>query len=148
MKPLQDKKTRTLLKQRIALLSENHESKWGKMNCAQAIVHMAGQLKIALGDLQLKPVPGIGRYFPFRPIIINWMPWPKGLPTAKELELPKTNNWVDDVKLLEQLMDRFAEPANSNSTFEPHPFFGTLTHTSWGILAARHINHHLKQFGV
>ncbi|MBI4752366.1 MAG: DUF1569 domain-containing protein [Acidobacteria bacterium] len=28
-----------------------------------------------------------------------------------------------------------------------HPAFGRLTGTEWGILAARHMNHHLRQFG-
>ena len=28
-----------------------------------------------------------------------------------------------------------------------HPFFGSMTRPSWGILAYRHFDHHLRRFG-
>ncbi|MEK7381556.1 MAG: DUF1569 domain-containing protein [Gemmatimonadota bacterium] len=30
----------------------------------------------------------------------------------------------------------------------PHPAFGSMTKSSWGILAYKHIDHHLRQFGA
>jgi hypothetical protein len=32
--------------------------------------------------------------------------------------------------------------------FSPHGKFGPMSRKEWGILAAKHIDHHLKQFGV
>jgi hypothetical protein len=29
-----------------------------------------------------------------------------------------------------------------------HPVFGPLTHEQWGIFVWRHVDHHLRQFGV
>jgi hypothetical protein len=30
----------------------------------------------------------------------------------------------------------------------PHPLFGPLTTTQWGQLTWKHLDHHLRQFGV
>ena len=36
----------------------------------------------------------------------------------------------------------------SGSQLVPHPVFGNLSYRAYGVLIARHADHHLKQFGV
>lgn len=33
-------------------------------------------------------------------------------------------------------------------TWPPHPLFGPLSWREWGVVTHRHVDHHLKQFGV
>ena len=32
--------------------------------------------------------------------------------------------------------------------WNPHPIFGAFTHQQWGQLQYKHLDHHLRQFGV
>jgi hypothetical protein len=46
------------------------------------------------------------------------------------------------------LIDRFVSGGPSACTNHPHPFFGPLTPAEWAILMYKHLDHHLRQFGV
>jgi len=46
------------------------------------------------------------------------------------------------------LIDRFAERGSAGASGQTHPFFGTLSADEWGKLTWKHIDHHLRQFGV
>ena len=55
--------------------------------------------------------------------------------------------WDADVAALHTLMDRFAERGPAGP-FTEHPAFGQLNGRMWGVLTWRHLDHHLRQFGV
>jgi hypothetical protein len=46
------------------------------------------------------------------------------------------------------LIDRFAAAGPAGCTKHPHSFFGRLTPEEWAILTYKHLDHHLRQFGV
>ncbi|MCP3915760.1 MAG: DUF1569 domain-containing protein [bacterium] len=48
-------------------------------------------------------------------------------------------------RLLE-LVEQYGE--HGVQTREPHPFFGPLTSEEWSRLMWKHLDHHLRQFGV
>ena len=54
------------------------------------------------------------------------------------------SSWEEDAARFESLLSRLV---NAEQVF-PHPAFGGLSHSQWGVLAAKHIDHHLRQFGV
>jgi hypothetical protein len=43
---------------------------------------------------------------------------------------------------------KFSEGGPEKSTRHPHPFFGNYTPEQWGVFQWKHIDHHLRQFGV
>jgi hypothetical protein len=45
------------------------------------------------------------------------------------------------------LMDRFAA-RGQDGPWVDHPAFGRLSPRAWGVLVYRHMDHHLRQFGV
>jgi hypothetical protein len=45
-------------------------------------------------------------------------------------------------------IDRFAKEGAACCSRHPHPFFGPLKPQQWAILMYKHIDHHLRQFGV
>ena len=51
-------------------------------------------------------------------------------------------------KRLSAVVERFATAGPSACTTHPHTFFGHLTADEWARLMYKHIDHHLKQFGV
>jgi LPS sulfotransferase NodH len=46
------------------------------------------------------------------------------------------------------LMDRFTAAGRTGCTTHPHSFFGRITPDEWAILMYKHLDHHLRQFGV
>ena len=53
--------------------------------------------------------------------------------------------FANDVERLCALVERFAKLETKVGA--THPFFGSMTRPSWGILAYRHFDHHFRQFG-
>jgi len=49
---------------------------------------------------------------------------------------------------LSGLIDKFAAGGAAGCTKNPHSFFGRLTPEEWAILMYKHLDHHLRQFGV
>jgi hypothetical protein len=49
---------------------------------------------------------------------------------------------------LRGLIDRFVASGPAGCTNHPHSFFGRLTPEEWAILMYKHLDHHLRQFGV
>jgi Protein of unknown function (DUF1569) len=138
------------VKQRIAQLRPDSERLWGKMNPAQALEHCSRGMEMALGD-KTPPRVLVGR-------IMGWMVKPMALgndepmrrnsPTAKELVVQDERDLVTERARLCGLIDRFAAAGPKGCTRHPHAFFGRLTPEEWAILMYKHLDHHLRQFGV
>jgi len=76
------------------------------------------------------------------------MPWPRGrVHTSPELlQTAPSASFESDRDELIRLIKAFADlPPESPGM---HPMFGRLSHRLWGILAWRHLDHHLRQFGA
>ena len=52
-----------------------------------------------------------------------------------------------ELRELESQMARFAG-MRDREDWPAHPFFGRLSRRSWGVLGYKHLDHHLRQFGV
>jgi LPS sulfotransferase NodH len=57
-------------------------------------------------------------------------------------------NLAQERDLLYALIDRFVAAGPDGCTGHPHSFFGRLTPQQWAQLMYKHLDHHLRQFGV
>jgi hypothetical protein len=138
------------VKERIALLRPDSVRLWGKMNAPQAVAHCSAGLELALGD-KTPPRMLVGR-------LIGWIVKPLALrddepmrrnsPTMKELIVQDERDLGPERQRLLGLIDRFAAAGPAGCTKHPHSFFGRLTPDEWAILTYKHLDHHLRQFGV
>jgi hypothetical protein len=138
------------VKQRIAQLRPDSERLWGKMNPAQALEHCSRGMEMALGDKTLPRVL-VGRIMGWivKPLALgNDEPMRRNSPTAKELVVQDERDLVTERARLCGLIDRFAAAGPKGCTRHPHAFFGRLTPEEWAILMYKHLDHHLRQFGV
>jgi hypothetical protein len=46
------------------------------------------------------------------------------------------------------VLDRFVAGGEAGCTTHPHAFFGRLTPAEWSKIMHKHLDHHLRQFGV
>jgi Protein of unknown function (DUF1569) len=135
------------IKDRVARVTPDRKPRWGRMSAAQMVCHLAESLKMTLGELPVmrKRVPI--RYPPLKQLIVYMAPFPKNMPTAPELLARAPRDWQADVTDLLALVDRLT-PRGASGRWPEHPAFGPLSERAWGVLVYRHMDHHLKQFGV
>jgi hypothetical protein len=147
MKTLWQETSRQEIIGRLGNLSSDSKASWGKMNCSQMLAHVADGMRMALGDLKTAPKKTPLRFRPVKHLIIYWLPFPKGAPTAPELISRQAENIETEVSAIKDLIEQFAGRADA-SEWAHHPAFGKLSSKDWGALGYKHIDHHLKQFGV
>ena len=76
------------------------------MTSSQMVCHLIDQLRIALGELPTQPVSGVFRYPPFKQVVINVLPWPKGrIQGPPEAFTTVSTEWEKDVTRLQQLLE-------------------------------------------
>jgi hypothetical protein len=138
---------RTELLQRLEQLTPESRAQWGRMNGPQVLAHVADSLRMTLGELPVKPRESLLRPWPFKQLIIYFLRFPKGAPTAPELIQRPPRDWSSERPALCQLLNQLA--TLQRRPFPPeHPAFGKMTEQGWGVLVYRHVDHHLRQFGV
>ncbi len=109
--------------------------------------HLVDSFRMTLGELKTEPKSGPLKYWPIKQLIIYWLPFPKGAPTAPELLARKPEAVEREKTQLAAMMDKMAQ-AQGCEEWPDHPAFGKLSSKDWGVLVYRHIDHHFKQFGV
>jgi DinB family protein len=147
MQTIWDERQRRALKERFAAVGADARPAWGRMSAPQMITHAADSLRMALGELACAPRRLPLRYTPIKQLVIYWLPFPKGAPTAPELLARVPGAWPADVADVAALLDRLGQRGPGGS-FPDHPAFGRLTGRAWGVLISRHLDHHLRQFGA
>jgi hypothetical protein len=89
----------------------------------------------------------IGRVI--KPLVLrNEEPMRKNSPTVKVLLVKDGRDFAAERIRLSGLIDDFAAAGPKGCTPHPHPFFGPLAPDEWSILMYKHLDHHLRQFGV
>ena len=150
MKNLYDAACLQGLKQRLGRLQPESQRQWGKMNAAQAVAHCSTAMGWAVGDTK-PPRMFIGRIIGGlirSKVIGDDEPMRKNSPTAPTLIITDERELEKERARLNGLLDRFAASGPAGCTKHPHSFFGPLKPEEWAILMHKHIDHHLRQFGV
>jgi Protein of unknown function (DUF1569) len=138
------------VKERLAQLSSDSDRLWGKMNPAQALTHCSLGMEWAVGD-RIPPRMFLGRIIGrvVKSMALgNDAPMRRNSPTAKDLVVQDERDLGRERERLCGLIDRFAAAGPKGCTTHPHSFFGPLTPEEWAALMYKHLDHHLRQFGV
>jgi hypothetical protein len=150
MKNLFEPATVEQMKERIAQLRPDSKRLWGKMNPAQAAAHCSAGLEWAVGDT-FPPRMFLGRIVGqfVKPMLLrDEEPMRRNSPTVKSLVVENERDLRTERERLCGLIDRFATAGPEGCTTHPHSFFGRLTPAEWATLMYKHLDHHLRQFGV
>jgi hypothetical protein len=119
------------------------------MTPAQAVAHCSQAMEWAVGDVK-PPRMLVGRLLGrlVKSKAISDRPMPRNAPTSKSLVITEDRDLAAEQKRLSGLIDRFAAAGPAGCTTHPHSFFGPLTSEEWSALMYKHLDHHLRQFGV
>lgn len=148
MKSIWQEHARVELSDRINQLTPDRRPEWGRMSAQQMVCHLTASVQMATGERPVVPKHTPLRYPGIKHLIIYVLPFPKNVPTAPELVFASTpNTWGRDVDDLQAALDRFVARGRE-ARWADHPTFGRLSAKQWGVLVYRHVDHHLRQFGV
>jgi hypothetical protein len=134
---------------RVNQLSATAAPQWGKMNAGQMLAHCKVGFKVAVGETKLKRAL-LGYIFGKmgKKQLLQDKPFGKNLPTAKEFKVAGTADFSEEKITLVNYITRVQQTGPSVFTSGPHPFFGKMTTAEWDALMYKHLDHHLRQFGL
>jgi hypothetical protein len=149
MKTLFDQTDRESIRQRLGTLQAGSPREWGKMNAAQMVTHCARALETGTGDRPMKQA-FLGKIItPFiRASILGAKPFGRNAPTDPTFVVVDEREFTVERQRLLDLIDRLVERGPASAATQTHAFFGKLSGEEWGQLMYKHIDHHLRQFGV
>ncbi|MFT4969937.1 MAG: hypothetical protein ACI9O4_001689 [Chitinophagales bacterium] len=137
------------IKNRIALLSSNHSPRWGVMNLEDMLVHCTTQLKLALGEISAESQgPSIMRTRLGKWVSLSNIPWPRGIFTPASMNMANNKLVPVNIETEKKALLQYLGQVKVEEQLQPHPFFGNFTRQEWARMVYKHLDHHLKQFGV
>jgi hypothetical protein len=150
MRSLRVQSDRDEIIERIGRLKGDEKALWGKMNVNQMVSHLvqSGDLPF---DASLPDKSGFVSRTLIKPLVLYVLPMPKDVKTSAQMNQQEngrrpTEFNADKALAIESVMRLGSLPLEHDCSY--HPFFGKMSSREWGILGYKHIDHHLKQFGV
>lgn len=134
---------------RVQKLQPDAQGRWGTMNATEMLLHCNRVNEQLLAGSSLKkgnrPMQYIARW-----LVLYLLPnYPKNA------RMPKRNittGQVDATAFAQELENFIALlrrfPSHDKPIELPHPYFGDLNTRQWGIAGYKHVDHHLRQFGL
>ena len=135
------------VQRRVRTLRADSTGRWGRMSVSQMLWHLNEAMETALGrgDPNPEKVPLPRPILKF--IVLN-LPWPKGAPTLKRWT-PQADAYdfsAEQERCLRLIDELTAKPLESR--WQDSPSLGAMSGRDVSRLQAKHLNHHLTQFGV
>jgi hypothetical protein len=149
MKNLFHKEAYAEIIDRLGLLNRASVGKWGIMTVSQMLAHCAEVLNVPLHDKK-QPRLFIGRIvgWAFKKRLYDDIPFKRNLPTATNFRISNEREFVEEKTKLQKLVDEFFNKGPEGAGRHPHPMFGSFSTEQWGMSMYKHLDHHLRQFGV
>ena len=148
-KTLWDEAARRALLDRARRLTPASTPRWGSFTVDRMLAHVVDGFRMATGELPVRPkkvrLP-ISRW-PLNVLFIHLVGMPKHAPTARELVARPPASIEEELRELDAQMALLAS-MRERTDWPAHPFFGKLSRRAWGVLGWKHVDHHLRQFGV
>jgi hypothetical protein len=134
---------------RVDALRPESQRQWGKMTAAQMCEHVARALAMAVGK-----APSTQRFlgkmigWMFKPGFVGPKPFPKNSPTGPDFVIKGEPDFDATKARVKALVSESHVLGEQGCDGNIHGFFGKLTGAEWGVTQYKHLDHHLRQFGV
>jgi len=150
MKTIFDQTIQQQLIDRINSINDSNKAHWGKMNLCQMLKHCTSWDEWMLGIN--KPVykqAFIGKLFgkmALNKLTKDESPLDRNTPTSKEFKIKDSECDIAAEKSKWTALIR--QYSHYNNPGFIHIFFGKMTKEEVGVIAYKHADHHLRQFGA
>lgn len=134
---------------RMDKLSHHSVRNWGKMEVAQMLAHCKAAFAVPLSEKPMKrSLLGLLVGWAVKQQLYNDKPWRQNLPTAPNFVIKDKRSFDIEKAALLELVHSFYNKGPEGAGLYPHPMFGAFTKEQWGQAMYKHLDHHLRQFGV
>ena len=131
---------------RLERLSPESARVWGTMTAHQMLAHLADWMLMAKGELETARIRSVLRYPPLKQLAMYWLPFPRNVSTAPELKVRKPSAWAVEHAAVREHVRSFEN--TDLKSWPEHPVFGKMDAKAWCVFGYRHMDHHLRQFGI
>ena len=142
-----DSSTTVRLHERIDALKPDSVPLWGKMTVAKMLRHCAvpyQQTHAAKGSWLIGT---LAKLF-FKSSMTNEVDYRKNLPTAKHFIVIEEPDFEEAKTQLKSLIASRHGEGEQSYEGRSHTWLGNLTAREWSNMLYKHLDHHLRQFGV
>ena len=139
---------------RINRLRADTKPLWGKMNAAQMLAHVAKPYEMVCDPDYArthKRPPAVMRFLLktfLKPIVVGEKPYAKNSRTAPEFIVADERDIEVERRRLIAYINQVQAWGTSHFDGKDNHSFGVMTAQEWNNLFAKHLEHHLTQFGV
>jgi hypothetical protein len=134
---------------RMDRLEPGTPRQWGTMSPAQAMAHCAAAMEGVAG-LKASRQKVLCKLLAWmvRGTVLGDKPFGKGSPTDPTFVVKDDRDLDAERARVNDLVARLVARGPAQADGIEHVFFGRLSGEEWGVLMAKHLDHHLRQFGV
>lgn len=134
---------------RIEKLNHSSKALWGKLTVEQMLAHLNLSFKVNFGEIELKrSLMGVFFRGISRRILLGEKPFPKHLPTDKKTLAKGALDFSDEKQKLENKVRMYIQKGPAVLSKNPHNILGKITPQESSFISYKHLDHHLRQFGV
>ncbi len=134
---------------RLGALRPESPARWGTMTAGEMVVHCADQIRVCRGEKAITSmrIPKLLRPLLRWVFVTRKKAFKPGMKTLKELDarggMTPITTFENDRQTLLQMVAQ-----GSGQRTVDHPLFGKLSGDEAEDLSRRHLDYHLRQFGV
>jgi len=144
---LHDPAVRDSIRARVQQLSSDMAPRWGKMTVDQMLWHVNRVLSNALGEFAPDDIPvPIPRAL--AKFVTLTMPWPKNFETQPAYRVDGRYVFTAERDRCLALIDDVTSRRIDSTSWGKSAAFRNMSGRDWSRLNAKHLDHHLRQFGV
>lgn len=136
---------------RINNLTPETQRKWGKMSVDQVLAHLNVAYDLTFTPEKFPKPSLIPKFLLSRfvkPKITNEIPYKQSLPTSPVFIIADERNFEEEKAKLIGNIQRVQQLGKEAFEGKENINFGKMTAQGWNNMFAKHLNHHLEQFGV
>jgi len=135
---------------RLHALAPDTPPQWGRMTVAQMLAHCCVAYEMVYTTTHPRPnalLRWVLRTF-VKQGVVGPKPYPKSSPTAPAFRITDAREFDAERARLIAYLERVAGEGRGAFEGRASLSFGPLTASEWNMLFAKHLDHHLRQFGV
>jgi hypothetical protein len=135
---------------RINQLTPESIALWGKMNSSQMLAHCNVAYEMAYENIHHKPNAFKRMILKLlvKESVVSEKPYPRNNHTAPQFIIKDKRNFEIEKNRLITYLNKTNELGESNFEGKESLSFGKLSSIEWNNMFAKHLDHHLNQFGV
>jgi hypothetical protein len=135
---------------RIGTLTPDTRPLWGKMAVGQMLAHCNVSYEMVYENRFRKPnaLMKLILKLLIKPPVVNEKPYKRHSPTAPQFVVKDTKDFAAEKARLLGFIQKTCDLGEAHFHGKASHSFGPLTGKEWNNMFAKHLDHHLRQFGA